>query len=71
LEIVGKSRKARVQTAKEREHHKANSVFCSADERFDVQYQAKDPKVRLLSSKNRRAKKFVSVTNDKKAIMCD
>lgn len=69
LEVVGKVQKARVRTAVDGERRMPNSVFNSASNRFDLNYQKTDPKIRLLTSKGVPKKKFVTQTHDNKAIM--
>lgn len=69
LEIVGKVQKARVRTAVDRERRMPNSVFNSTANRFDLNYQKADPKIRLLTSKGVPRKKFITQTHDNKAVM--
>jgi len=60
LEIVGKVQKSRVQTAVAGERRKPSSIFHSNTNRFDLEYQKADPKIRLLTSKGVPKKKFVT-----------
>ena len=71
LEVIGKIPKTRVQTAHASERRKPSSIFHSATNRFDLDFQKKDPKVRLLTSKGVPRKKFVTQTHDNKVILAN
>lgn len=69
LKLVGKEQKARVRTSVDMEQKMPNSVFTSTANRFDLNYNKKNPDVRLLTSKGVPRKKFVTQTLDRKAIL--
>jgi len=60
-----------VRTSADIEQKMPNSVFTSTANRFDLQYNAKNPDVRLLTSKGVPRKKFVTQTFDRKVVMND
>lgn len=71
LNEIGKKQKARVMTSSEAEHRKANSVFTSTVNRFDLNYSNKHPDVRLLTSNGVPRKKYVTQTLDNKVVTQD
>ena len=71
LSLIGKAPKTRVRTSADIEQKMPNSVFTSTANRFDLQYNAKNPDVRLLTSKGVPRKKFVTQTFDRKVVMND